>query len=192
MNTHLNILHLERRKDRLLHLATQLEFNRIEDYTIIHGFEDANTKQAITKGHKLIVSLAKEQGFENCIIAEDDLVFSARGAYDYFLTQLQEMDDYDLFCGLIYHGTVNEENRVLNGMSGTMTLYSIHQRFYDLLLNIPDNVHIDRHLGQFAYEKKYYICNPMVVYQSGSYSDNIKKSMDYSPYLDGKTLFENR
>lgn len=200
VNNHLHILHLPAKTDndkvnrvaaiRLQNLHSELEKCNITDYTIVEGFYDPiNTKQAIHKGHKLIVQLAKEQGMGNVIVAEDDLVFSSPNSYSYFLSQIPE--DYDLFVGLIYDwpGQVNEQHRILNGMSGTHTLLSINSRFFDFILSQPDDVHCDRNLGQYAYKFKYYVCNPMVVTQRGGYSFNLRRSMFYEVYLEGVQLF---
>lgn len=188
MNKHLNILHLERRKDRMANLLKQLAEQEITFYTIHEGIDQkVNTKEAITKGHKKIIQQAKNNNFPNCIIAEDDICFTAPGAWNYFISQIPE--DYDLFCGVIYAGSLNEENRILNGMSATHTLYSISQRFYDFVLSMPDHEHIDRHLGNYAFAKKYYVCSPMCVTQLGGMSDNLKKPMFYDAYHTNIKLY---
>jgi hypothetical protein len=187
MKDRLNILHLSRREDRYEKLMDQLQTNSISKYTLWEGFDDpTNVKQAITRGHKEIIRFAKISNHENCIIAEDDIVFSHPNSYKYFLSQIPE--SYDLFCGLIYAGDVFE-NRIMNGMSGTQTLYSIHNRFYDFVLGLDDNDHIDRNLGNYAFEKEYFVCDPMVCTQSGGYSDNLRRVMYYDVYLEGKTLY---
>lgn len=187
ISKHLNILHLERRKDRMDSLLKQLSEQEISFFSIHEAIDQkVNTKQAITIGHKRIIQEAKNNNKPNCIIAEDDLVFTAKGAWNYFLSQIPE--DYDLFCGVIYAGTVNEENRILNGMSATQTLYSVHERFYDFFLSQPDDVHIDRNFGNYAFDKKYYVCNPMCVKQSGGFSDNMRKEMRYTVYEENKNF----
>lgn len=197
MNHHLHILHLEGNTEndktntvaniRLGRLMKELEGQGIKDYTIMPGFYDpVNTKEAIHKGHRMIVELAKKQGFENCIIAEDDIVFSSPNSYKYFLSCIP--DSYDLFCGLFYAGEL-KDNRVMNGASGIMTLYSIHNRFYDFFLSLNNNTHIDRELGLTAFEHEYYVVSPECVKQRGGYSHNLKRDMYYEPYLEGKTLY---
>lgn len=195
---HLHILHLAANtpiektnhvaRVRLENLMAELAAQNITDYTIIEGFYNPdNTKEAISKGHKLIVRLAKEQGLSNVIVAEDDICFSSPNSYKYFLSKIPE--DYDLFFGLVYAGEVNEDYRVMNGMSGTHTLLSINSRFYDFILSQPDDVHIDRNLGQYAFEKKYYVIDKMVCYQRGGFSHNLRQTMFYDVYLEGKELF---
>ena len=190
MLAHLHILHLYRRVDRLPNLLTQLSEQEIYFYSI-HEAIDATelkmpTKKAITLGHKRIIQSAKNNNMPYCIVAEDDIVFTAKSAWDYFIGSMPEI--FDLYFGLIYQGTV-ENNRVLNGMSGVMTLYVVHKRFYDFFLSIPDDCHIDRELGQTAFKHEYYVVPEMCVLQSGSYSDNLRKPMNYDVYVEGKKLF---
>lgn len=188
---HLNILHLQRRYDRVPNILNQIQQQQIDFYSIHEAYDaielKIQTKEAITKGHKLIIQSAKNNNLPYCIVAEDDLVFTASGAWNYFIANIPE--SFDLYFGLIYNGTV-ENNRVLNGMSGVMTLYVVHNRFYDFFLSIPDNVHIDRELGQTAFKHEYYVVPKMCVVQSGSYSDNLRRAMNYDVYLEGKELFK--
>ena len=189
LNSHLNILHLKRRQDRYDNLMKQLASNNITHYTIWEGYDEPkNVKQAISKGHRHIIGLAREQGLKNCIIAEDDVCFTHPNSYQYFLDQTP--DDYDLFFGLVYSGNVNEENRVMTGMSGIMTLYNINSRFYDFFLDQPNDQHIDRWFGNFCHQYKFYVVPKYCVYQLGGYSDNLKRKMWYDVYLDGKELYK--
>lgn len=198
MNTHLHILHLPDNTEdektnsvsrkRLENLIEELEHQKISDYSIIEGFyEKINTKKAIHKGHRLIVELAKKQNFPNCIIAEDDIVFTSPNSYKYFINNIPE--SYDIFSGLMYVGQSDENNKILNGASGIMTLYSIHSRFYDFFLSLDVDTHIDRDLGNTAFEHEYYVCDKVVCIQRGGYSFNLKKEMYYDDYLADKPLY---
>lgn len=182
----LHILHLSRRIDREQQLIRQLEWNKVP-YLLWEGIDNPNNvKESITKGHKKIIQYAKDNNLPFINIAEDDLMFTHKDSYKYFNEQTP--DYYDLFCGVIYAGTV-ENNRILNGMSATHTLYKISQRFYDFVLSLPDDIHIDRELGSTAFKHKYYVCEPFVCTQSGGYSDNLRQVMYYDVYLQGKKMY---
>lgn len=169
-------------------LIEELRCQGITDFKIWEGFyEPDNTKQAIQKGHKKIISYAKENNLPRIIVSEDDIVFSSPKSYEYFISQIPE--DYQLFCGLIYNGEVSD-GRILNGMSGTHTLLCVHESMYDFILSQPDDVHCDRHLGQYAYQFKYFVCEPMICYQRGGYSHNLRYEMFYHTYLEGKKLYD--
>lgn len=149
-----------------------------------------DTKKMICQGHKKIIQYAKDNKLPFCVIAEDDLIFFAPGAYKYFIDNIP--DDYDLWMAVIYSGQLEPETfRVLNGFSGGMSLYCIHERFYDFVLNeIPDDCHIDREIGNTCFKHKYFQCNPIVGHQSGGMSDNLKSIMFYDVYLEGRDIYE--
>lgn len=173
--------------NRLFNLLKELHNQGIDDFKIIDGFYDLkNTKEAIHRGHNRIVEMAKNKKLPYCVIAEDDIVFSAPGAYKYFLSQIPK--SYDVFCGLVYAGQV-EDNRIMNSASGIMSLYVVHSRFYDFFLSLDTNTHIDREIGSSAHKHEYYVVNPYVVTQRGGFSINLGREMFYTDYLQGKKLF---
>lgn len=183
----LHILHLARREDRLQQLLRQLAWNRVPN-VIWDGIDDPNNvKQAITRGHKKIIQYAKDNKLPFINIAEDDIIFTHKDSYKYFNEQVPE--DYDLFFGLFYQAEINEERRILNGMSGVLTLFRVNERFYDFFLGMPDDVYTDRYLGLTAFEHKYYVVPEFCCFQSGGWSDNLRQVMYYDVYLQNKKMY---
>lgn len=192
MNTPIvHVLTTEKRSDRHTSLIRQ----SIEQGFAVNFFfgekseNRVDTKKFICQGHKRIIRYAKKNNLPFICIAEDDLVFPAPGAYKYFIDNIP--GDYDLWMAVIYHGEIEPETyRVLNGFSGGMTLYCVHHRFYDFILNdVPDDCHIDRELGNTCHKHKYFMCNPIAAAQSGGYSDNLKQIMYYDVYLEGRAVY---
>ena len=195
---HLYILHLFDNTDnekvnqvsrvRLANLMIELAGQGITEYTLVPGEYDAkNPKRAIQRGHKKIIQIAKDLGLSSVNIMEDDCVFTAHDSWQYFLSQIPS--DYSLFTALIYSGDVDESGRIKNGMSGTHTLYNLHKSMFDFMLEQPDDVHCDRHTGQYAHQFKYYTCVPNCVLQRGGYSIQKKSHQNYDGYLQGKKLY---
>jgi len=189
----LNIIHLPNdpkfphREERETSFIKQIQEQGITDYKVWDGiYEKHDPKKGICMSHKRIIQDAKDNNLPCCLIMEDDAVFSAPGAFDYFISQIPE--DYDLFMGLIYVGTV-KDYRVMNGFSGGVTLYVVHERFYDFVLDLPDSCHIDREMGLNCFDKLYLVCNPEVVFQKGGFSDNTRTKQYYDTYLEGKPMF---
>lgn len=149
-----------------------------------------NRKEGVCKAHKQIVRDAKECGYKQVVIAEDDILFfqSKNGelAWDYFLKSIPE--DYDLFLAMCYVCDLSKDNRI-TGVFSSLTLYVINERFYDFYLSIPDDCHIDRHLGLTSNIHKYFVAEKFCCYQDGSRSDNSFLQCDYSPYLVGRKIF---
>lgn len=140
---------------------------------------------SINKAHKQIVADAKKNNLPCCCIAEDDFQMSAEGAWEYYLKNIPE--DYDLYLSGVYSAQI-KDGRIMNGFSG-LTMYIIHERFYDFFLNINPLDHIDRALGNFCFEKMYRIVEPYVTYQLEGYSDNHRRDTAHSSYLEKMKLF---
>lgn len=183
----LNIIHLPKRNDRLQSLMEEMNVQGIP-YKMWEGILYKPAHTGISKAHKQIVQWAKYTSKPFVVIAEDDIKFSCPGAWKYFLSQIPS--SYDLFCGVILSGQV-DGNRIVTttGMSGTNTLYAIHERFYDFFLSVDESKHLDRELGRFSNINEYYVCNPMVCTQMGGYSDNHRRVYHYDAYLEGKKLY---
>jgi hypothetical protein len=181
-------INLEHRQDRRKAFTNESIVQGF-DVSFWNGIYDRkNPKRGICKSHKQIVQFAKDEKLEKVTIAEDDCKFSDRGAFDYYIKRMPQ--DFDLYLGMVYVAGMNG-NLITNGMSGSHTLYTVHERFYDFYLSIPDDVHIDRHLGGVAFEHKYLVCLPMVCTQTnGLYSDNLKRPMSYEKYHEKMNLFK--
>ncbi len=139
----------------------------------------------VSKSFKKIILWAKESNLDYVIIGEDDLVFSAPGAWQYYLSSMPS--DFDLYLGGVYYAQI-EKGRIVNGYSGN-TLVTIHSRFYDFILADNINDHLDRWLGNYACKYKYLVCEPFVVYQMDGYSDNHRRQTRHSGYKEGMVLF---
>lgn len=100
----LNIIHLPSRLDRLQLLENQLDEQKVRDYKIWPGILDNdNPKRGIAKAHKQIIRWAKDQGLDSIIIAEDDLKFTAPGAFAFFIEN--EPTNFDIYLGGNDHRT---------------------------------------------------------------------------------------
>lgn len=152
-----------------------------------YGNTDDNVFRSgnISRAFKQIVRDAKEKNLPFVIIGEQDLQFTAAGAWQYYLDNMP--DDFDLYLGGIYSGQL-EGNRIVNGYSGN-TLITVHSRFYDFFLSANEDPqglgggHIDRWAGNFCYEKMYIVTLPFVVKQlNNSYSENHRRVTNYDAY----------
>lgn len=179
----LNIIHLTHRKDRLINLIKELDNQLITEYLIWDGILDLeNPSRGISKAHKQIVQMAKKNNLPFVLIAEDDIKFTAKGAFNYFLQS--EPKDYDLYLGGIYYGNIKPDNSA-EDFSG-LTLYMIQSKFYDTFLSIPENLPLDRGLSKKGF---YLVCNPFIAIQYDGYSDNKKSYQNYDMYLKGRNLY---
>jgi hypothetical protein len=182
----LNIIHLPHRKDRKELLLGQLEQQGIIDYYIWEGIVDIKiTARGISQAHKQIVQYAKKNQLPEVLIAEDDLKFTAKGAFNFFLEN--KPIDFDLYLASIYLGEIKNDNTV-NDFSG-LTFYIVREKFYNLFLSMPEHDNLDRLMkGQ----GKFCVCNPFTVVQHNGFSDNVNQYCNYDNFLMGRELFGSK
>ncbi len=179
----INIIHLKNRVDRFVILKKELDEHQISDYVLWDGIVDSNiVEKGISKSHKRIIEHAKKNELKEVLIAEDDLKFTGRGAFDFFLTQ--KPLDFDIYLASIYMGNISEEN-IVKDFSG-LTFYIVSNKFYDKFLQVPEHDNLDRMLCNRG---KFVVCNPFTVIQQNGYSDNKKMYCDNDVFLKGRKLF---
>lgn len=144
----------------------------------------------INQSFRKIVEWAKENNLPYVTIGEDDLIFSAPGAWEYYLENMPK--EFDIYSGGIYSGQITE-GRIMNGWSGN-TLVTINSTFYDEFLKISQEAldgsdHLDRRMGRYAFRQNYRICIPFVVYQLQGYSDNHRRETKHKAYIEEMNLF---
>jgi hypothetical protein len=180
----LHIIHLKERKDRAQLLNIELIKQNITNYTIWEGIPDKESpKRGIAKAHKQIIEWACNQNLPSVLIAEDDIKFTAKKAFEFFIKN--EPEDFDLYLGGITYGSINPDNSV-NDFAGTH-LYKINQNFYSTFLSLSEKEDIDRSL---ANKGKFIVCNPFVAIQQNGFSDNQKRYQNYDLYLQNRQLFK--
>jgi hypothetical protein len=161
----LHIIHLAARTDRMATLRQELAVQEITNYRIWPGIIETPAYRGVASAHHQVVAFADEQRLESVVIAEDDIRFTAPGAYRYFLNHIPAQ--YDLYLGGITWRSAGDEKRT-EKFAG-LTLYKIHQRFYQTFLSAGSDDHLDRSLSGLG---AFMICDPLVAKQYPGYSDN--------------------
>lgn len=141
------------------------------------------------QSHKAIVRDAKERGLDMCLICEDDVKFTAPGAYQYFIDNIPE--SFDLYLGMSY-SLIDYPNGVVNDYFDGMSIYLVHSRFYDDFLAINEFDHLDRQLSRMVDKKEFRICQPYICQQADGYSFIAKISREYGWRLKDKPLFQKK
>jgi hypothetical protein len=175
-NEILHIIHLADRTDRLELLMNEIRLQQIPNRMIWEGVHiPDNPAKGILLAHQRIVAFAKNQGSEAVTIAEDDIKFSAKGAWRYYRSR--QPTEFDLYLGGIIWGEISSDNTV-HDFSGT-SLYTISRKFYDHFLALEPGRDFDR---QLAGSGNFIVCHPMVSTQYGGHSDNTGQIMDFTRY----------
>lgn len=182
----LNILNLKYRTDR---------FDNCKKESLEQGFKIVRWNgiripqlpfKGVSMGHKSIVRFAKNEKLKQIIIAEDDIYFTAKGAWQYYLDNTPE--DYDIYFGCVYNSEINENGRILFGLAG-LTLYTVHERFYDVFLGLTEMDNLDRRIGTLCYKYKYMVCPEFVCHQRDGFSDHKQKDATYGHLIKGIKMF---
>lgn len=175
----LNILN--GRSERYAHCLEQVKSQAINavlwDSVYLGG--RSTVKETINASHKQIVRYAQLAEWEYVQIAEDDIVFTKPYSCDYYMSKMPE--DFDIYLGMVYLGDI-DENSVVKDFTG-LTLYTVHRRFYDTFLSVPDDDHLDRLLSGLGVYK---VCQPFVCKQLNGFSSNTGKMENYDELLKSR------
>lgn len=171
MTNTLHIIHDDRRSEKYGHLIDELQKQNITDYKIWPAVVLRHSVvESINASHKMIVRAARDLGWEYVTIAEDDLMFTADGAWDYYLRKMPM--SFDLYLGCTYIKPISPVK--VNGFH----LYTVHSRFYADFLGAPDNAHIDTAMDDLGGD--YHLCYPFPALQRAGYSANNNAYADYN------------
>lgn len=189
MSNVLHYINLAHRTDRNEFMKIELSEQEIEGMRwdgIIYGESFTQKKIGINLAHKKIIQYAKENKLPYVRIAEDDLRFFKGDAWKFYLDNQPE--SFDIYFGMIYLGKIGENNRLLSEASG-FTLYTVHERFYDAFLGVPEKGHIDRTVTALYKDYEFYVCPEFVCEQRMSKSDNNGTTVDLRRFLHGRKIF---
>lgn len=137
---------------------------------------------SINKSHKDLVRAAKAGNLPEICIAEDDLMFTHRNSWAYFLSQKPHPNDYDLYVAATY--VVPHEPLEICGFH----LYFVSAKFYDRFLAVPDNEHIDSIMNKIE-DRQYKVCYPFPALQRAGYSQNARAFSDYNTKLRPEDIY---
>lgn len=179
MHPSVHIIHLKGTDysvDRFHSFTKEMNEQGIANYRIWDGIHDSNKVRAISRAHKQIVKYAKEKGLPEICIMEDDCIFLGMGAFEYYIKNKPAC--YDLWLGGISNKLKTHLDYIIDFRG--LTLYTIHERFYDAFLAVPETVNIDAGLKGLG---KYFLCPKVVCSQKAGYSYHKKRYKDYSHLL---------
>ena len=180
-DTCLNIIFDDRLYERYNPLMKELESQNIDNYRIWTPVADKDSVvRSINLSHKQIVSWAKKMGLKEVCIAEDDLQFTAPGAWEYFLSQ--KPDDYDIYLACTYIPPIS--NNAICGFH----LYMVNERFYDTYLSMAEDKHIDTEANSL--EGKFVFCYPFPALQRACWSANNRAVVNYNSVLKKEDIWQ--
>lgn len=169
----LNIIYDDRIVGKKQLLLNEFAEQGITDYKFWECIVLPNVVESINASHKMIVRDAKERGLKEVCIGEDDLSFTCKGAWDYFLNNKPEQFDLYLWGSYLLP--------LSNNMVCGFQLYIINESLYDRFLGTPNDVHIDTEMDKLNADIKF--CFPFPALQRSGYSANNKAVVNYNDIL---------
>lgn len=179
-----NIIHNPDRYKRYAVLMKELETQGISEYKLCPAVIDWPVFRGISKAFKNIVQQAKDQEQESVIIFEDDIKFTAPGAYDHWIKNTPE--EYDIYFGGIFLGEILPDN-ILKSFTALHCI-RVHNRFYDKFLSADPDKHLDVALNETGGVFK--VAYPMVAVQHDGFSDNAQKECSFGSLLERWELWK--
>lgn len=143
--------------------------------------DSASVVASINASHKQIIRYAKENNIPEICVAEQDLTFTDKGAWDYFLKNKPK--EFDIYLGATYILPVS--NKKICGFH----LYIISEKYYDSFLSVPDDAHIDTAVCDWGGDFNF--CYPFPALQKAGFSFNAKDIVDYNKNLSEEDIWKS-
>lgn len=178
----LNIIHDDRIMDRLPPLLEQCEKYGIE-YKVWEACLDKKTVlESITESFRRIIQEAKDNGLSEVFIAEDDLMLTSDGAWEYFLKCKPKKFDVYIGGSYLIHNDWKYETPVVKVKSWVGNhLIVVNESYYDTWLSSKPDGHIDTEQDG---KGDFYVCFPYTALQRPSMSANNRAFVNYNAILD--------
>ena len=187
MNLTAYIINLKHRTDRYNHMLTEIKKLPVS-YEFIEGIID-DTKTCF-QSQKKCIQLAKENKLPYVLVLEDDAIFTEDSIEILTKTfnEIQTLNWDMFFLGANLQSTAIRISDSLLKITGAYAAhaYMVHERFYDVILNLPHVCEMDVHYHNLMLTNNIYMCDPMIAYQLPSHSDLQDGYRDYN-----QAIYEN-
>lgn len=180
-----HIIYDNRRPEKWEPLMKELSTQGITDYRIWEPVYDPDSIiRSINLSHKQIIRWAKENNLPEVAILEDDIQFTAKGAWDHFLAG-KPIWRFDLWIGGTYglNKPITGKIEAINGFH----CYICSDRFYDTFLSVPDDIHVDVAMDNLGL---YYVQYPFIAIQHPGWSSNSRAFSDKNVTLTQEDLYQ--
>lgn len=175
----INLLH---RVDRYEHVTSEVKKLTLDGFEIVEGIIDES--KTCFQSQQKCIRIAKERGLPYVLVLEDDVVFTegAQQILEEVFEIVQTLDWDMFFLGANLQKPAQRLTTNLLKLSGAYAAhaYMVHQRFYDVILNLPPICEMDIHYHNLMAKHNVFMCDPMIAYQLPSHSDLQNGYRDYN------------
>jgi GR25 family glycosyltransferase involved in LPS biosynthesis len=189
------VINLDRRADRMLEISKALDRIGVKNFERVSAVDGKamNKKFPIAPGHvgcvlshMKVLNLAKERGYKNYIVFEDDAEFHPDfvSLFDEKIKFVPENWDC-VFFGGSHVGGFDRLNEHVIKMHGSYTTHAmiINNSLYEKLTGVWGDQsfrsEVDVAMARLHKDNNCYSFNPPLVFQKAGYSDILDKFDDY-------------
>ena len=180
----IQVIHDSRAPDRLPLLKRELAVQGIAEYRLAPGVEHENPSVAVRLAHQGCFEWARDQGHERVWIAEDDITFTAPGAWAHFVELVEKIG------GFVVGGTYGGQHTIIQKHDGWadikqlcgLHLYSCPTSLLEIVAK-AEQWHLDIWFARNVPDIK--MAWPIVAHERPGYSVKDKKYTDHNKLLEG-------
>jgi len=176
------IINLKHRYDRKESIINEMKKLPHIKYEFVEGVISNPSWLGCTLSHKKCIQLAKDNNLDNVLVLEDDAIFTDN-CIEILEKSLEQLKgEYNmLFLGANLQNKADSISNNILKLNGAFAAhaYIVNSNFYDTILNLPNNV-IDVSYNRLMAEYNLFMCNPIIAYQTPSYSDLEDGFRDYN------------
>lgn len=189
------VIHTRNRTDREKLFTKELEIQNHLDFNIIEGvFDPIRSLTAISNAHKQAILCAQCNSSSSVLVVENDVKFTSPKSLDYFIHLVDQLpDDWDIFLGGISSGIISPVSSSIarvNKFTGFFC-YIVRDRFYEKMLSADPTANIDYWIGAKT-DVVAYSAQPMIAVTHSGFSDNVKRTVNYSKYFHMYKLWNQK
>jgi glycosyl transferase family 25 len=187
-------INLEHRTDRKSQIESELQkYFPVEKIQRFNAIQHHHGGIGCTMSHIAVLEMAIENNWKNCLIIEDDAVWS-NFPTSYSILEKLVNNSFDVITLGIAHARYTPEFKLLSGQ--TTTAYLIQQKYYKTLLdNFKEGLEqflktgnygiyaLDQYWKKLQGKDNWYCVIPSLMVQKPSFSDIERKHTDYIKYF---------
>lgn len=193
------VINLDKRSDRWSKVVENFKKINLSNYERFSAIETPNGWEGCKASHLSIIKKAKENGYKNFLVFEDDFVLS-EDFNDVLKKSLVDLpNDWDMFYlggNLVKCSSKIPTSNNITKVNSVLTThcYAMKNTIYDKVLNEAPSIppqrgflrgqSIDVYYSEFICKNNnVYIINPMICTQGNDYSDIEKRVVNYDKII---------
>ncbi len=178
-------INLPEREDRRELVTQEVEKFNYNSFQIVPAIRDSTC----FKSHRRCIEIAKERGFKEVLIVEDDFVMvdGFEEVLNKAIEDLRKEEWSILFLGANLQGPAQKVTENLYRLSHSYALhcYFVNETIYDEILAIPAGEEMDVQMNRIIIPNfSCFVVAPLLSYQRVSFSDLQGRVRDYTAELD--------